>query len=162
MAKSEKVDMGTIGKVDLVRMASKKTEQRLSFDTTSDAYTAICEAINECLMNGNTVILQGIGRLIPIIRPGGEGRNPGTGEAITYEDRLGLKFDVNTNLKLAMREVDIKRLGTGSGGKQVDKAGSKAEAGRGGRTAGRAEAPATGRRPSRGEPAPAARPSRRR
>ena len=163
MAKSENVEVGTIGKVDLVRLAAKKTENRLSFDVMSDAYASLCEAIDDCLMNGNTVIIQGIGRLIPIIRPGGEGRNPGTGETIAYDDRLGLKFQVNTNLKLAMREVDIKSLGTGKDSKQMDKAGSKAETGRGGRTAGRG-APVAGegnRRPSR-DSAPATRPSRRR
>lgn len=141
MAKSEAVEVATtIGKVDLVRLACKKTQQRLSHDVVSDAYSAVCDALVDCLMNGNTVTLQGVGRLIPIIRPGGEGRNPGTGESITYEDRLGVKFQVNTNLKLAMRDVDIKSLGTGAAGKHTDQAGQANATGRGGRSAGRSEA----------------------
>ena len=140
MAKSEAVEVGTIGKADLVRLAQQKTETKLNHDIMSDAYSGICEALVECFMNGNTVILQGVGRLIPIVRPGGEGRNPSTGETITYEDRLALKFQVNTNLKLAMREVDIKSLGTGGTGKRADKAGQAETSGRGGSTAGRGKA----------------------
>ena len=140
MAKSEAVEVGTIGKADLVRLAQQKTETKLNYDIMSDAYSGICEALVECFMNGNTVILQGVGRLIPIVRPGGEGRNPSTGETITYEDRLALKFQVNTNLKLAMRSVDIKSLGTGAAGKHTDQAGQANATGRGGRSAGRSEA----------------------
>lgn len=163
MAKSEQVEnTTTIGKVDLVRLACKKTEQRLSFDVVSDAYAGLCEAINDCLMNGNTVIIQGIGRFVPIIRPGGEGRNPGTGETIEYGDRLGLKFQVNTNLKLAMREVDIKSLGEGTDSKPVDKGGSKSSTGRGERSSARTEATPSRRGGTGRESAAPARPARRR
>lgn len=162
MAKSEAVEVGTIGKADLVRLAQQKTETKLNFDIMNDAYSGVCDAIVECLMNGNTVILQGVGRLIPIVRPGGEGRNPSTGDTITYEDRLALKFQVNTNLKLAMRSVDIKSLGTGGTGKRADKAGQAETSGRGGSTAGRGKAVASeSRRPASGKQTTSARTSRR-
>ena len=162
MAKSEDASVGTIGKVELIRMACKKAERRISFDEMSDAYIAILDSLVECFHNGNTVVLQNVGRFIPIIRPGGAGRNPSTGETITYDDRLGLKFDINANLKMTLRQVDIKSLGTGATGEHSNKAGSAQTAGRGGSSQGRGKAVAgESRRSNSGQQATASRPSRR-
>lgn len=137
MAKSEVVEVGTISKADLIRLAQRSTDRKTTHEEMNDAYTALCSAIEQSLMNGNTVIIPGIGRLIPIIRPGGVGRNPSTGETIEYGDRLGLSFKINVPFKLALREVDIKSLGTGNAGKSGNKAGSQAAAGNGGGKTGR-------------------------
>ena len=136
MAKSEAVHIGSINKSDLIRLAQRSTDRKTTFDDMSDAFNAIFAAIEQSLTNGNTVILPGIGRLVPIIRPGGVGRNPATGETIEYDDRLGLAFKINTPFKLALREVDIKSLGTGGTGVQTDAAGQKVESGKGGANAG--------------------------
>lgn len=163
MAKSEQASTGTIGKVDLIRMACKKAERRISFDEMSDAYTAILDSLVECFHNGNTVVLQNVGRFIPIIRPGGEGRNPSTGETITYGDRLGLKFNINANLKVTLRQVDIKSLGTGAAGVDSNEKGSSNKTGRGGSTEGRGKAVAgESRRSNSGQSAASSRPARRR
>ena len=162
MAKSEQ-NIATIGKADLIRMACKKAERRISFDEMSDAYNAIVDSLLECFHNGNPVVIQSIGRFIPSIRPGGEGRNPSTGESISYPDRLGLKFALNANLKMTLREVDIKSLGTGSAGVNGNEKGSEGKAGRGSSTEGRGKAVAgESRRSGSGQSAAASRPARRR
>lgn len=143
---SEKLEIGTVGKTDLVRAARKKLKDfDLTHDHMADAYDAFMEAVREAVLNGETVLFQGIGRLIPIVRPAGEARNPTTGKKVKVDARLAVKFAVNTNLKLACREVDIKSLGNSGDSKPADKARPKVDdkPSRGAR----AEAPAT--RPSR-------------
>lgn len=153
MAKREAIDSTTIGKVDLMRLAVKECSIKLSYDEMAAAFEAITKATEDSLMNGNTVILGGIGRLVPVIKPAGEARNPGTGKMVKVPDRLMLTFSVNSNFKLAMREVDTKSLGDSGSGKSGDKERSSASSRTANERPGRARAQ---------EQTPAARPSRRR
>ena len=161
MAKSEVVEVGTISKADLIRLAQRSTDRKYTHEEMGEAYNAICSAIEQSLMNGNTVVLPGIGRLVPIIRPGGVGRNPSTGEDVEYGDRLGLAFKINTPFKLALRSVDIKSLGTGGTVKSGDKAGSQNETRNSGGTSRRgASVAGKGSSSSGNKPSATTRPSR--
>lgn len=105
--------MSNIGKEALVKAASKKTD--VSSRYMKVAYECICEAIREQVIEGNVVSLEGLGRFIPSVKDAHSARNPLTGEAVEVPARLMVKFSVNNNLKLALREVDVDTIGERDG-----------------------------------------------
>ena len=58
----------------------------------------------DSLLEGEDVMLWGIGKLEPCVRKGREGRNPQTGESLQIPDKKSAKFKLSKKLKQEMNE----------------------------------------------------------
>ena len=115
-------NLNTITKDDFLRRCCENCEADLTRAQMSDAYDAMLQTVKEAVENQEGVTLHGIGTLYADIKPAHEARNPSTGEVVDVPDRLMLKFNVNTNFKLALREVNLNKK---KGGKKEDKKGGR-------------------------------------
>jgi DNA-binding protein HU-beta len=102
--------MSRITKVDMVRAATHLSKIGLPYAQMTDAYDAIFGTIGDFIKEGHEVTIPGVGRLLPIIKQAGTSRNPATGETVDVPDRVMLKFRVNANFKMQLRELDPKQF----------------------------------------------------
>ncbi len=68
----------------------------------NDVTTGIFAAIEEALKNGDEVAISGFGTFRVVERPGREGRNPQTGEAIKIAPKKSPAFKAGASLKRAV------------------------------------------------------------
>ena len=61
--------------------------------------------ISQALARGDEVAIVGFGSFAPIARPERQGRNPRTGEAVTFAASRGVKFKAGKALKEAVAAV---------------------------------------------------------
>jgi DNA-binding protein HU-beta len=102
--------MSRITKVEMVRAAAHLSKIGLPYAQMIDAYDALFGTIGDFIKEGHEVAIPGVGRLLPIIKQAGTSRNPATGETVDVPDRVMLKFRVNANFKLQLRELDPKQF----------------------------------------------------
>jgi DNA-binding protein HU-beta len=88
-------------KQELVAHVAKTTGMPES--KVNDVTTGIFAAIEEALKNGDEVALSGFGTFRVVERPGREGRNPQTGDAIKIAAKKSPTFKAGASLKRAVQ-----------------------------------------------------------
>ena len=87
-------------KQELVAQVAKTTGMPES--KVSEVTTGIFAAIEDALKDGDEVAISGFGTFRVVERPGREGRNPQTGEAIKIAPKKSPTFKAGASLKRAV------------------------------------------------------------
>ena len=87
-------------KQELVRSVAEATGQ--SESQASKSVSAVFDAIQNSLANGNEVTVSGFGSFRVVERSARQGRNPQTGESMTIAARKSPVFRPGTQLKRAV------------------------------------------------------------
>ncbi len=88
-------------KQELVAHVAKTTGMAES--KVNEVATGIFAAIEEALQNGDEVAISGFGTFRVVERPGREGRNPQTGDAIKIAPKKSPAFKAGASLKRAVQ-----------------------------------------------------------
>ena len=85
-----------MNKNDLLNVISENAD--ITKKTADSALAALAAAVTQAIRAGESVVLPGIGKLSPKVRPARVGRNPQTGAAINLAAKTSVKLTVTKSL----------------------------------------------------------------
>ena len=99
--------MADINKDEFLKMCCEECELDMSRVVMRAAYDSICRVLRQCIIDRKDVALHGIGTFHTAVKEAHTAYSPIDRSEVEVPDRLIGKFKINTNLKLALREIDV-------------------------------------------------------
>lgn len=79
----------------------------MSYDDAKATVRSFLDIIREGILDGRNIKLTSVGTIESIIRQGGVGKNPKSGEKIVFPKRRSVKFTVSRGLKNELKEIPV-------------------------------------------------------
>lgn len=104
-----KSEIKILSKEEFLRLCKEETPSNVDRNVVREVYEAICKVTVDQLKQQNGVQIHGLGTFVPSIKESHEARNPSTGEMVVVPDRLNVKFKINANFKVALKNIDLNK-----------------------------------------------------
>lgn len=90
-------------------------------DTATQIVRDFCDSLVECMQNGESVLLPGLGKLEIVNAPSNTTRDPRTGKEVTYVKIQRVRFAPNAALRRSLRVKKLDSCESGRGRKILPK-----------------------------------------